>query len=718
MNIYVFISLFLLINLVLSAFIYNQKYHFKTSTPLFILSFIFPGICILGILLFNQDFTIYRRIWIFRLFLAFYTTSSLFLKEFVQRFLSNDGLKIPTSFLGRHFPLSFIFRILGIIAIIGSLFAPCVPVMTADNMLLYKCDSLCTAILFVQIVLLLYSFFILENTFRFAEAYQRKIARLCFIGITTILGYQIFFTGNLLLFKFLTVKIVVSAIVVFCICFPLVLIGLLRYRLANERVTIPRDAIYSTVSLFLAGAACIAVGATALGFNYFKLDLAYFDRILILFTLCIFSILIIGSGSMRKRISLFINKFFYSHKYDYHEQFNNLYRSYTTGENVDATLTDIVENIKYSMAADDAFIFIVNNSDGHYHMHQNKERATAGECLIRSDDSLVADLIKTKKPIERIDAAKSNNALPIAEPACILDPKSPIKADVFFPVNNKDSLLGILAIKLRQDIQLDAEDKALIEIFANSIGDVLFKNKILTERMERKQFESFSHLSSFIVHDIKNQAATLSLIVKNAQTNINNPDFQKSLLSSLRSCADNLQALIDKLKSPPKTDAISLKLLNVNSIVDRAIENTALTSLPGVTFAFHKEPIPDIPIDEEALFYSIKNIVNNALESMNFSGSLTIATGKLVQLPSTLQNVFSISNDYFFRFSSFILISDTGCGMSPEFLDKKLFHPFVTTKDKGVGIGLYQCKTLIEKMGGRILCHSQLGKGTDFCILL
>jgi signal transduction histidine kinase len=56
--------------------------------------------------------------------------------------------------------------------------------------------------------------------------------------------------------------------------------------------------------------------------------------------------------------------------------------------------------------------------------------------------------------------------------------------------------------------------------------------------------------------------------------------------------------------------------------------------------------------------------------------------------------------------------------MSREFIEEKLFHPFITTKDKGFGIGLYQCKTLIEKMGGKIICRSEVGHGTDFCILL
>jgi signal transduction histidine kinase len=70
------------------------------------------------------------------------------------------------------------------------------------------------------------------------------------------------------------------------------------------------------------------------------------------------------------------------------------------------------------------------------------------------------------------------------------------------------------------------------------------------------------------------------------------------------------------------------------------------------------------------------------------------------------------------KYRIIISVEDNGPGMSRSFREQRLFKPFNTTKDKGIGIGLYQCKTLIETMGGRLLCFSEEGKGTRFCILL
>jgi signal transduction histidine kinase len=61
-----------------------------------------------------------------------------------------------------------------------------------------------------------------------------------------------------------------------------------------------------------------------------------------------------------------------------------------------------------------------------------------------------------------------------------------------------------------------------------------------------------------------------------------------------------------------------------------------------------------------------------------------------------------------------IEVKDSGVGMEPEFINKKLFKPFETTKKKGLGIGLYQSRDQLERMGGRFKVTSKLGQGTGF----
>jgi signal transduction histidine kinase len=67
---------------------------------------------------------------------------------------------------------------------------------------------------------------------------------------------------------------------------------------------------------------------------------------------------------------------------------------------------------------------------------------------------------------------------------------------------------------------------------------------------------------------------------------------------------------------------------------------------------------------------------------------------------------------------AFVRVTDSGCGMSGSFIEKKLFRPFQTTKEKGLGIGLYQCKTIVEAHAGKLKVESVEGKGSDFTLYL
>jgi signal transduction histidine kinase len=67
---------------------------------------------------------------------------------------------------------------------------------------------------------------------------------------------------------------------------------------------------------------------------------------------------------------------------------------------------------------------------------------------------------------------------------------------------------------------------------------------------------------------------------------------------------------------------------------------------------------------------------------------------------------------------AFVEVRDSGCGMSTEFIENHLFRPFDTTKKHGFGIGLYQCKQIVESHQGSISIESEEGKGTMFTLLL
>jgi len=648
---------------------------------------------------------------------AFSFVVMLSLVELVTTFLREDTQQPTVAVAGVTVPLRWIFRSVALLGIGISLFSvwayPVVPAEDGTSGLLLLPSGVVMA--WSEFVLLLGFLFTLENTYRFARPYHRKIGRFCFLGMLVIGVFHGIYLTRILLYQTVTVHYIETSMVVQGISFPVILLGLIRYRLSTEKISIPRETVYSSITLFVVGALFLGIGSSVFIVQRLGYQFSYFERFFIVFSLAFLIVLLVGSGDMRKRIIRFANAQLFSHKYDYRDQFFRLHHTYMATDSFADAVTELVENLKYSVTVDDAFVFLLNVQDGNYYMHSNKEAATRRNMVLSGDSAVVKYFENNDAPVDAntgVTTGEGSRALQ-SEPAV-----GELKIDALFPIYHSGAVVGVLGVRKGTKKVFDEEDLTLITVFTRSIGDSYFKNRVLRERIEQKQFESFNHIASFIIHDIKNQVATLSLIARNADRNIGNPAFQKSLIGSIKNCAANLDSLIGKLTSPPREEQVLLQESSINPVVQRVLDNAALDQCE--TLSVQTALAPDLygAIDETSLFYIVKNLVTNGCEAMSFSGTLSVETGAVETMNETLRRRCGVGDRFVRNFRSYIAVSDTGVGMSREFIENKLFHPFSSTKDKGVGIGLYQCKTLIEKMQGKLVCFSDPGRETTFVILL
>jgi signal transduction histidine kinase len=96
------------------------------------------------------------------------------------------------------------------------------------------------------------------------------------------------------------------------------------------------------------------------------------------------------------------------------------------------------------------------------------------------------------------------------------------------------------------------------------------------------------------------------------------------------------------------------------------------------------------------------NLLVNAREALGASGRIGIRAISVIGADGSREAV--------------IEVSDTGRGMSEEFIRTKLFKPFSTTKKGGLGVGLAQCRGIVEAHGGTIDARSRPGEGTMFTV--
>ena len=111
------------------------------------------------------------------------------------------------------------------------------------------------------------------------------------------------------------------------------------------------------------------------------------------------------------------------------------------------------------------------------------------------------------------------------------------------------------------------------------------------------------------------------------------------------------------------------------------------------------QPVPKAMMDPDQIHKVLTNLVMNANEAVNGKGVIRVATAHE-------RDTIAFS------------VKDNGCGMSEEFIADSLFRPFQTTKKKGLGIGLYHCKLIVEAHHGKIEVNSSVGEGTEFRVIL
>jgi signal transduction histidine kinase len=180
-------------------------------------------------------------------------------------------------------------------------------------------------------------------------------------------------------------------------------------------------------------------------------------------------------------------------------------------------------------------------------------------------------------------------------------------------------------------------------------------------------------------------------MLQNLPKHFDKPAFREDALSALRHCVDRIDNQVAQLSLLRRGLELNPQPADLNALVQRALE--PLEQLAGEQFTRVLQPLPELPLDGAQTVSVITNLMMNALDAAGPTGRVELATA---QRNGTIE----------------LTVSDTGCGMSPEFMRDSLFRPFRTTKKHGTGLGLYQCKQIVEAQGGRIHVQSELGKGT------
>lgn len=259
------------------------------------------------------------------------------------------------------------------------------------------------------------------------------------------------------------------------------------------------------------------------------------------------------------------------------------------------------------------------------------------------------------------------------------------------------------------DVHLQVRHRDEIGSLAATFNEMvhgLKRNRQLEERLrEVEQAAAIGRLASGIAHEIRNPLNFINLSIDHVRSRFRpsaeaDQSMFDNLLDSIKSQIARLNQLVTDFLNYGKPTKLSPQSVNLSQLLNDVVSPLQLQAKEQKIHLLVEcnGDVPEIQADEQLLKICLSNLVMNAIQAMPTGGQLRIT------LASSDQDVQ-------------ITVSDTGVGIAPEQLDK-IFEPYYSTKETGIGLGLAVTKKLVQDHGGTISVHSQLDQGSSFTITL
>ncbi|WP_152206743.1 XrtA/PEP-CTERM system histidine kinase PrsK [Marinobacter changyiensis] len=546
-----------------------------------------------------------------------------------------------------------------------------------------------------QIALSLLGICLVEQIWRNSVSFGRSSVKYICIGIGTLFAFDFFMYADALLFgqissAFWNARGGVNALIV-----PLFAVNMINTRKQPVDFQLSRSAIFHVGTLVFAGGYMLFVAAGGyyvriLGGDWGEaLQVLFFTMLMTLFAT------LLVSRRFRARVMIQISKNFFDYKYDYREEWLKMTQVFSNLSD-DPPLPERVIRILSGLVESNAGVLWVQNEQGNYVLSKSVNLAPPKYTTIDNKAELVRFFQQREWIIDlneyRLDPIRYNL---IEIPDSIL--KFP-DGWLIIPMYLGDELYGIALIGAPYSrVELNWENFDLVRVVARQTSNLLAQADAQNRLSRAMQFEAVSKTSAFMVHDLKTIIAQLSLLVKNAPKHRDNPAFIDDMIRTTDHAVQKMTNLVDHIRKPSDS-AGDVQPIDLYTLISELAAHHARNQ-PQPTVEGPKEQVI-VHADPEQLRSVLSHLIQNAQDATPPDGQVSLAlktaSGQVV-----------------------LFIQDSGTGMTEDFIQMQLFKPFESTKGlTGMGIGAYQAREYVRRIGGNIDVTSEPGVGSCFSVRL
>jgi putative PEP-CTERM system histidine kinase len=540
---------------------------------------------------------------------------------------------------------------------------------------------------------------LLEQMYRNSTEAVRQELKFFAIGVGGLFTYDLFMYAQAVLLGGLDPISWLARGYVNVLLVPLLALGARRLPRMDLRVFVSRQVTFYTTTFLAAGIYLLVMAAAGYAIARFGGNWGETARGVFLIGAFAVLILLVTSAAVRRRLKVFVAKHFYRNKYDYRVEWLRFIRTLSATDDTDVHRV-IVQSVAQTLNAPGGVLFTVEQSGKRFLPVAGWPVSLSdlvGVAPVAADDPMVTFMHQRRWIID----LEERRARPARYEAMTVPAWLEVdrRWRIVSPIFRLDALVGFFVLfDPPPPFELSFEDRDLLHTMGQHVATLLAQHDSDRRVAELSQFETYNRLTAFVMHDLKNCAAQLSLVVGNAVKHRHNPEFIDDAIATIANTSDRITRLIEHL-SRRSGEVRAHPPVSVAEVVVQAVERCQGRK-PRPVFTGGANYSCMVAAEREELSAAIEHVLRNAQDATPETGHVN------VELRDAGQQVR-------------LTVQDDGEGMDPTFVQQQLFRPFHSTKGaKGMGIGAYQARELARSIGGDVEVESRPGVGTQFSFIL
>lgn len=475
---------------------------------------------------------------------------------------------------------------------------------------------------------------------------------------------------------------------------PLFYVAARRHKDWLLKLQVSRAAAFQSAALLFAGAYLLLVSGVGYYMRYTGGSWGRAMQMALLVVATMALMILLLSASMRAKLKVYINKNFFSYRYDYREEWLRFTAMLSAQSSPQELGLSVIKGIANLVESPSGALWLRG------HLGPDYVQAAAWNMPARTEaearDGALAEFLRRRHWIIDLDELRASAPLyeGVTAPAWLLEER---RYWLLVPLALGDELNGFVLLgHPRTKLEVNWEVRDLLHTASRQAAGYLAQMQATEALLEARKFEAFNRMSAFVVHDLKNIVTQLSLMMKNARRLRDNPEFQEDMLATVENSLEKMRQLMLQLREGEAVPGGSSRGVELTPIVERL---AAAARGKGRELLIEVADSASTRGHEERVERVIGHAVQNAFDATPEHGRVWL---RLAVEGSNAR----------------VEVGDTGCGMSEEFIRTRLFKPFQTTKANGMGIGAFESFQYLHELGGKIKVESEEGRGSKVIIWL